>query len=59
MTEGITDSCEVLQSTDPGRREMMRNAIQMVWLGIFSDQASRFVFMATRFRKREWVNLHL
>ena len=30
-----------------------------VWLGILSDQLSRFIFMSTRFRQGKWVNLKI
>ncbi len=30
-----------------------------VWLGILSDQASRFLMMSHRFRKGDWVNLRI
>ena len=30
-----------------------------VWLGILSDQLSRFILMSTRFRQGKWVNLKI
>ena len=30
-----------------------------VWLGVLSDQASRFILMSHRFRRGEWVNLRI
>ena len=30
-----------------------------VWLGILSDQLSRFTMMGIRFRRGEWVNLKI
>ena len=30
-----------------------------VWIGILSDQLSRFILMSLRFRKGEWVNLRI
>ncbi len=30
-----------------------------VWIGILSDQASRFLFMSTRFRQGKWVDLKI
>ncbi len=30
-----------------------------IWLGVLSDQASRFTLMRRRFRKGEWVNLRI
>ena len=33
--------------------------IHGIWLGILSDQLSRFSLMRRRFRKGEWVNLRI
>ena len=30
-----------------------------IWLGVLSDQLSRFLLMRRRFRKGEWVNLRI
>ncbi len=30
-----------------------------VWIGVLSDQASRFLFMRTRFHKGKWVDMHI
>ena len=30
-----------------------------IWLGILSDQFSRYMFMSTRFRKGNWVNIKI
>ena len=30
-----------------------------VWLGVLSDQASRFILMGRRFRQGNWVNLKI
>ncbi len=30
-----------------------------IWLGVLSDQLSRFLMLGSRFRKGEWVKLHL
>ncbi len=30
-----------------------------IWLGILADQVSRFIFLHTRFRKGDWVNIRI
>ena len=30
-----------------------------IWIGILSDQVSRFLFLSHRFRKGEWTNLQI
>ncbi len=30
-----------------------------IWIGVLSDQLSRFTLMRRRFRKGEWVNLRI
>ena len=35
---------------------MLNLGLAGIWLGVLSDQLSRYIFMSIRFRQGKWVN---